>query len=164
MPYTSSIERRIVLRAPRLQQNVIMSLQNLLAKCDDLLASIPNSFMLELKATEGKIDISLRHLWDRSFSKVHESKSQVCWSGTSCKSSHARRNTWASRVQGTSPGIIPDTTGVSVMDELVSVIGEEALTMARRLGLEEGLLVGISSGSAMAGSLKVAKKPENVGK
>ncbi|KAL3685865.1 hypothetical protein R1sor_003887 [Riccia sorocarpa] len=47
-------------------------------------------------------------------------------------------------VVGTDPGMILETIDVSVMDELVSVTDEETLTMTRRLGFEEGLLVGWS--------------------
>ncbi|KAL3699954.1 hypothetical protein R1sor_017976 [Riccia sorocarpa] len=67
-------------------------------------------------------------------------------------------------VQGTGPGMILETINVSVMDQLVIVTDEETLKMIRRLSFEEGLLVGISLGAAIAGALKVAKKLENTGK
>ena len=49
------------------------------------------------------------------------------------------------------------------MDEAVSV-SSDAMAMSRRLALEEGIFVGISSGAAVAAALRVAKQPENKGR
>jgi cysteine synthase A len=50
------------------------------------------------------------------------------------------------------------------VDEVQTVTSEEAVTMARRLHQEEGITCGISCGAAVAGSLKVAARPESRGK
>ena len=59
------------------------------------------------------------------------------------------------KIQGIGPGLIPENTRVEVSDEIMVISSEEALTYARRLIKEEGLLVGISSGAAFAAALKV---------
>src|SRR5699024_93213 len=52
----------------------------------------------------------------------------------------------------------------SIYDEVLTVTGDDSLTMARRSAREEGLLVGISSGAALKAAAEVAARPENAGK
>jgi cysteine synthase A len=53
---------------------------------------------------------------------------------------------------------------LGLVDEIITVENEDALTLARRLAKEEGLLVGISSGAAVAAALELARRQENAGK
>lgn len=70
----------------------------------------------------------------------------------------------AHKIQGIGAGFVPATYDPSVVDEVLDVDSDDAIRTSRKLAHTEGLLVGISSGAAVAGSLMLAKRPENRGK
>ena len=70
----------------------------------------------------------------------------------------------AHKIQGIGAGFVPATYDPSVVDEVLDVDSDDAIRTARKLARTEGLLVGISSGAAVAGALMLAKRPENRGK
>ncbi|HCJ15580.1 MAG TPA: cysteine synthase A, partial [Erysipelotrichaceae bacterium] len=68
------------------------------------------------------------------------------------------------KIQGIGAGFVPDTLDTSVYDEVVTVTNEDAFRVGKEIGHNEGVLVGISSGAAIAGAIQLAKRPENKGK
>lgn len=68
------------------------------------------------------------------------------------------------KIQGIGANFVPEILDTTIYDEIIDVDTDTAVTFARRAAREEGLLVGISSGAALAAALDVAKRPENAGK
>ena len=68
------------------------------------------------------------------------------------------------KIQGIGAGFVPGVLDMSLVDEIIQVANDDALVMARRVPVEEGILVGISSGAAIHAALQVARRPESAGK
>ncbi len=65
------------------------------------------------------------------------------------------------KIQGIGAGFVPEVLKVELIDEVITVTDDEAISFGRRLAREEGLLSGISTGAALAAAVKLAQKPEN---
>lgn len=68
------------------------------------------------------------------------------------------------KIQGIGAGFVPEALDTSIYDKIMPVTAEDAFAAGRRLGHEEGVLVGISSGAALHAALELARKPKNAGK
>ncbi len=72
--------------------------------------------------------------------------------------------TGAHKIQGIGAGFVPKVLDTNVYDEIIAVANEDAFATGKRIGREEGVLVGISSGAAVWAAIQLAKRPENAGK
>ena len=70
----------------------------------------------------------------------------------------------AHKIQGIGAGFVPNTLNTEVYDEIIAIENETAFEYGKVIAKEEGVLVGISSGAALAAAIEVAKRPEYKGK
>ncbi|MBS7340798.1 MAG: cysteine synthase A [Suilimivivens sp.] len=70
----------------------------------------------------------------------------------------------AHKIQGIGAGFVPDVLNTKVYDEVIAIENEDAFAEGKAFAVNEGILVGISSGAALKAATILAKRPENAGK
>lgn len=193
MPDSMSRERRLLMRAYGAEVILTpgaQGMQGAVEKAAALARQIPDSFMPgqfknpanpaahyvttgpEIWAdTDGKVDIFVAGVGTGGTITgvgrfLKEQKPSVQIVAVEPEASPLLSQGWAGRhgIQGIGANFVPEVLDRAVVDEVLTVTDAQAIAAAQRMGREEGLLIGISAGAALAAALGLAGREENAGK
>ena len=193
MPETMSKERRALLRAFGAQLELTpgpLGMKGALAKAEELAAEIPGAILARQFENPANVEIHRKttavEIWDDTEGAVDYVVAGVGTGGTITGVGQVLKERKPEvrivavepaespllsggapgphKIQGIGANFIPEILDRSIIDEVLPQTAETAVAWARRAAAEEGLLVGISSGAALAAAGELAARPENAGK
>ena len=193
MPETMSVERRQIMKAYGAQLVLSPGAKGMpgaIELANQLAASTPNSFIAGqfvnpanvmahytttgpeiYSATDGKVDIFVAGVGTGGtitgtgkYLKEQNSKIKVVAVEPATSPVLSKGVKGPHGIQGIGAGFVPDILDTGIYDEIIPVKDEDAFTYGRLMGKKEGVLVGISSGAALAAAVELARREENAGK
>ncbi len=193
MPETMSEERQLILKAYGAQLEMtpgMYGMRGAIARAEEIVATTLNAFMPQQFNNPANPEIhqktTAEEIWEDTDGEVDFLVSGVGTGGTLTGVAEVikqRKPTFkaiavepatspvlsggragAHKLQGIGAGFIPTVLNTDLIDEVITIIDEEAIYYGRRLAKEEGILSGISSGAALAAAIRVARRPENSGR
>ena len=193
MPDTMSIERRNLLKALGAKVVLTPGAEGMkgaIAKAEELQANTPGSWIpqqfknpanpaIHVKTTgeeiwrdtDGKVDIFVAGVGTGGTVsgvglalKQHNPQVKVVAVEPASSPVLSGGKSGPHKIQGIGAGFVPDNFNPAVIDEVLTIDNDEAILASRQVAQSEGLLVGISSGAALAGAVRLAQRPENKGK
>lgn len=193
MPDSMSVERRQIMKAYGAQLVLSPGAKGMpgaIELANQLAASTPNSFIAGqfvnpanvmahytttgpeiYSATDGKVDIFVAGVGTGGtitgtgkYLKEQNSKIKVVAVEPATSPVLSKGVKGPHGIQGIGAGFVPDILDTGIYDEIMPVKDEDAFTYGRMMGKREGVLVGISSGAALAAAVELARREENAGK
>ncbi|WP_375469115.1 cysteine synthase A [uncultured Nostoc sp.] len=193
MPDTMSQERRSMLKAYGAQLELTSGVEGMrgaIGRAEQILAQTPNAYMLQQfrnpANTKVHAQTTAEEIWNDTDGQVDILVAGVGTGGTITGVAEVIKGRKPSfkaiavepssspvlvggksgphKIQGIGAGFVPAIYRSELVDEVIQVADEEAITYSRRLAKEEGLLSGISSGAALYAAIQVAQRPENAGR